>query len=57
MSASHYQGFGGQVGKIPLLRLQRLPESTGCEILGKAECMNPGASVKDRAALGIITDA
>ena len=57
MSASHYQGVEGHVGKTPLIRLQRLSESTGCEILGKAEFMNPGGSVKDRAALGIITDA
>jgi cysteine synthase A len=40
-----------------LIRLRRLSELTGCEILGKAEFMNPGGSVKDRAALGIITDA
>jgi hypothetical protein len=39
------------------LRLQRPSESTGCEILGKAEFMHPGGFVKDRAALGIITDA
>ena len=40
-----------------MIRLRRLSELTGCEILGKAEFMNPGGSVKDRAALGIITDA
>jgi cysteine synthase A len=45
------------VGRTPLIRLRRLSELTGCEILGKAEFMNPGGSVKDRAALGIITDA
>ena len=39
------------------MRLRRLSELTGCEILGKAEFMNPGGSVKDRAALGIIEDA
>jgi len=39
------------------MRLRRLSELTGCEILGKAEFMNPGGSVKDRAAYGIITDA
>jgi len=39
------------------LRLRRLSETTGCEILGKAEFMNPGGSIKDRAALGIILDA
>ncbi|MBN9319220.1 MAG: pyridoxal-phosphate dependent enzyme, partial [Caulobacterales bacterium] len=41
----------------PLIRLNRASEETGCEILGKAEFMNPGQSVKDRAALGIIRDA
>jgi cysteine synthase len=57
MSASHYQGVEAYVGRTPLIRLRRLSELTGCEILGKAEFMNPGGSVKDRAALGIITDA
>ncbi|MDA7965266.1 cysteine synthase A [Ruegeria sp.] len=45
------------VGKTPLIRLRRISEETGCEILGKAEFMNPGQSVKDRAALYIIQDA
>ena len=45
------------VGKTPLIRLRRISEETGCEILGKAEFMNPGQSVKDRAALYIIKDA
>ncbi len=45
------------IGKTPLIRLRRASEETGCTILGKAEFMNPGHSVKDRAALGIITDA
>lgn len=45
------------VGKTPLIRLRRISEETGCEILGKAEFMNPGQSVKDRAALYIISDA
>jgi cysteine synthase A len=45
------------VGRTPLLRLRRLSELTSSEILGNAEFMNPGGSVKDRAALGIITDA
>jgi len=45
------------VGKTPLIRLRRISEETGCEILGKAEFMNPGQSVKDRAALYIIRDA
>lgn len=45
------------VGKTPLIRLRRVSEETGCEILGKAEFLNPGQSVKDRAALYIIKDA
>jgi cysteine synthase A len=45
------------IGNTPLLRLNKLSDETGCEILGKAEWMNPGGSVKDRAALGIIRDA
>ncbi|MDS9467489.1 cysteine synthase A [Paracoccus sp. MBLB3053] len=45
------------IGNTPLIRLNRASEETGCEILGKAEFMNPGQSVKDRAALYIIKDA
>lgn len=45
------------IGNTPLIRLRRASEETGCEILGKAEFMNPGQSVKDRAALYIIQDA
>jgi len=45
------------VGRTPLIKLRRASEETGCIVLGKAEFMNPGASVKDRAALGIITEA
>ena len=45
------------IGNTPLIRLRAASEATGCEILGKAEFMNPGQSVKDRAALGIIRDA
>src|SRR5580698_1363736 len=45
------------IGNTPLIRLRRASEVTGCEILGKAEFMNPGQSVKDRAALFIINDA
>jgi cysteine synthase len=45
------------IGNTPLIRLKRASEITGCEILGKAEFMNPGQSVKDRAALFIIRDA
>src|SRR5690606_20344089 len=45
------------IGNTPLIRLNRASEETGCEILGKAEFMNPGQSVKDRAGLFIIRDA
>lgn len=45
------------IGNTPLIRLARASAATGCEILGKAEFMNPGQSVKDRAALAIIRDA
>lgn len=45
------------IGNTPLLRINGLSDLTGCEILGKAEFMNPGGSVKDRAALGIIEEA
>ena len=45
------------VGKTPLIRLTRASEATGCEILGKAEFLNPGQSVKDRAALWIVRSA
>ncbi|MBN3884677.1 MAG: cysteine synthase A [Nostoc sp.] len=50
-------GFVGAVGNTPLIRLNSFSEETGCEILGKAEFLNPGGSVKDRAALYIIEDA
>ena len=50
-------GFNGTIGNTPLIRLNRASEMTGCEILGKAEFLNPGSSVKDRAALFIIQDA
>lgn len=49
--------IAGAVGRTPLIRLRRASKETGCEILGKAEFMNPGQSVKDRAALFIIQDA
>ncbi len=45
------------IGNTPLIRLNRLSEATGCEILGKAEFMNPGQSIKDRAALSIVRAA
>ena len=50
-------GVAAAVGRTPLIRLERASEETGCTILGKAEFMNPGQSVKDRAALFIIEDA
>ena len=50
-------GFADTVGNTPLIRLRRVSEETGCEILGKAEFLNPGSSVKDRAALFMIKDA
>ena len=50
-------GFIGSIGNTPLIRLKAASEATGCEILGKAEFLNPGGSVKDRAALAIIKDA
>ena len=50
-------GFSHTVGNTPLIKLQRASEETGCTILGKAEFLNPGGSVKDRAALFIIRDA
>lgn len=52
-----YKDLANAVGKTPLIRLTRASEETGCEILGKAEFLNPGQSVKDRAALFIIRDA
>jgi cysteine synthase A len=51
------KGFLGSIGNTPLIRLTRASDATGCEILGKAEFLNPGGSVKDRAALAIIEDA
>jgi len=51
------KGFIETVGNTPLIRLDRLSDETGCEILAKAEFLNPGSSVKDRAALSIIQDA
>ena len=51
------RAFTDLIGNTPLIRLNRVSEQTGCEILGKAEFLNPGSSVKDRAALYIIRDA
>ncbi|KAJ2713754.1 Cysteine synthase 1 [Coemansia spiralis] len=50
-------GFVGAIGNTPLVRIGSLSRETGCEILGKAEFMNPGGSVKDRAALFVVEDA
>ena len=50
-------GFIDTIGNTPLIRLARASAATGCEILGKAEFLNPGGSVKDRAALAIIEEA
>ena len=54
---SFANGVAAAVGRTPLIKLRRASEETGCTILGKAEFMNPGQSVKDRAALFIIQDA
>ncbi|PIB25629.1 cysteine synthase A [Amylibacter kogurei] len=52
-----YSDLPSAVGNTPLIRLKKASEITGCEILGKAEFLNPGQSIKDRAALSIIQDA
>ncbi|RAI34042.1 cysteine synthase A [Rhodoplanes serenus] len=52
-----HDGIVAAIGNTPLIKLRRASEATGCTILGKAEFMNPGQSVKDRAALFIIEDA
>ena len=57
VAGSVADGLLGAIGNTPLIRLRRASEATGCEILGKAEFMNPGGSVKDRAGLAIILDA
>jgi len=57
MSDKKFPQLTDQIGNTPLIRLNHLSDQTGCEILGKAEFMNPGGSVKDRAALGIVRDA
>lgn len=51
------QGLLDAIGRTPLIRLREASEATGCDIYGKAEFMNPGGSVKDRAALAIVQDA
>src|SRR3569832_2277534 len=52
-----YHDMLAAIGHTPLIRLNRVSELTGCEIWGKAEFLNPGQSVKDRAALFIVQDA
>ncbi|OSP55573.1 cysteine synthase A [Pseudoruegeria sp. SK021] len=52
-----YNDLASAIGNTPLIRLNAVSDATGCEILGKAEFLNPGQSVKDRAALYIIRDA
>ena len=49
--------FAATVGRTPLVRLRRASDAKGCEILGKAEWLNPGGSIKDRTALGLLLDA
>lgn len=51
------EGFVGAIGHTPLIRLRHISEETGCTVLGKAEFMNPGGSVKDRAARAIVLAA
>ncbi|MGJ0620424.1 MAG: cysteine synthase A [Methylocystis sp.] len=50
-------GFLDSIGRTPMIRLKAASEATGCTILGKAEFLNPGGSIKDRAALAIVQDA
>ncbi len=49
--------FADAIGHTPLIRLRRASEATGCEVFGKAEWLNPGGSIKDRTALGLLLDA
>ncbi|MFQ5634724.1 MAG: pyridoxal-phosphate dependent enzyme, partial [Gammaproteobacteria bacterium] len=57
MKTRQYPSTIDHIGNTPLIRLNHASDETGCEILGKAEFMNPGGSIKDRAALGIVRDA
>ena len=52
-----FSNFLESIGNTPLIKLRKASEHTGCNILGKAEFLNPGGSVKDRAAKAIILDA
>ncbi len=51
------EGYTEAVGNTPLIKMRQASEITGCTILGKAEYLNPGGSVKDRAAKYIVLDA
>ena len=57
VSTNVFNGFRGTVGNTPLIKLEKLSAKTGCNIMVKAEFLNPGASVKDRAALYLIKEA
>ena len=57
MTDRNVPGFINAIGKTPLIKLRGVSELTGCNIFGKAEFMNPGGSVKDRAAKAIVEDA
>ena len=57
MPQQNLPGFVAAIGNTPLIRLKGISDATGCDIYGKAEFMNPGGSVKDRAAKAIIEDA
>ena len=57
MTDKRTPGFVNAIGNTPLIRLQGVSELSGCDIFGKAEFMNPGGSIKDRAAKAIIDDA
>lgn len=57
IGGSEVHGFVGAIGNTPLIRLAKLSEETGCNILAKAEFMSPGGSIKDRAALFLVKDA
>jgi cysteine synthase A len=56
MTTPRFRRLTDFIGNTPLIRLNHVSDATGCEILGKAEFMNPGGSVKDRAALGMVRD-
>ena len=57
MTDRNVPGFINAIGKTPLIKLNGISELTGCNVFGKAEFMNPGGSVKDRAAKAIVEDA